>query len=101
MTPDGWRERFSISISYYMPVPKQYWNWRIPKRWPTALEGKLLNFSTFDEAVAERRWRLNNFDKWLPPDGTHPEVSDVLRTVWTLNVNTYGPPPAERKALNR
>lgn len=100
MSGDGWRERFTISISYYMPVPRQYWNWKEGDPWPTALEGRVLAYPTFDEAVAERRWRLMHPDKWLPPEATEMEVSEVLRTVYTMNVHGAGPQPQPHKAIS-
>ena len=75
-----WGERFSISVSYYAPVPKPH-HGHNPDKPPTSLHGQVLAFATFDLAVAERRWRLNNAEKWMPAGGTEPDVSDVLRTV--------------------
>lgn len=92
MIEDGWSERFTISVSYYMPVPHQYDRWRVPLKWPTSLEGRVLKFGTFEEATSERRWRLNHPEKWLPPDATYPEVSEVLRTVYTRTAGAVEAP---------
>lgn len=51
----------------------------------------MLGFDTFEKAVEERRWRLSNFDKWVPAEATMPDVSEVQRTVYTLNGSA--PPP--------